>query len=272
MVPRAWCEWCAARCDGSWRQKMYLLEYCVSSLRRGHANLLCIVPSLMDASKASPLVSLGLGIYVGQTALESRSGLGPGGSGRFADDGTMDARARGDERDRRSRQTASCTRRFCHGSSARTTTHRSSRRETQSSRSRVRASPGLSSSWRHAFRRQLRAPRAERHGMGGRTLRSAQAGGCHRAVLAQHHYSRGGGSARALEQVLRPSCCSRCRRRRCSPAATRLGRKVTLIGTATSPSSSRSRGARCCCRRRRTGMAAGMAASRSGSTAGRRGL
>ena len=33
-----------------------LLELCVSSLRRGHANLLCIVPSLVDASRAGPKI------------------------------------------------------------------------------------------------------------------------------------------------------------------------------------------------------------------------
>ena len=32
---------CVKKCDS-------LLDMCVSSLRRGHANLLCIVPSLMD--------------------------------------------------------------------------------------------------------------------------------------------------------------------------------------------------------------------------------
>ena len=42
----------------------FLLELCVSSLRRGHANLLCIVPSLMDASKASPEAACDLALYV----------------------------------------------------------------------------------------------------------------------------------------------------------------------------------------------------------------
>jgi len=30
------------------KQKWYILDLCVSSLRRGHANLLCIVPILAD--------------------------------------------------------------------------------------------------------------------------------------------------------------------------------------------------------------------------------
>ena len=41
---------------GSMGAKSILLELCVSSLRRGHANLLCIVPSLVDASRAGPTV------------------------------------------------------------------------------------------------------------------------------------------------------------------------------------------------------------------------
>ena len=35
--------------NGKWNKKLFtLLDLCVSSLRRGHANLLCIVPILTD--------------------------------------------------------------------------------------------------------------------------------------------------------------------------------------------------------------------------------
>ena len=38
-----------ATCQPRWqKQKWYILDLCVSSLRRGHANLLCIVPILAD--------------------------------------------------------------------------------------------------------------------------------------------------------------------------------------------------------------------------------
>ena len=40
----------------SWQQQLFaLLDVCVSSLRRGHANLLCIAPILTDDPRREPL-------------------------------------------------------------------------------------------------------------------------------------------------------------------------------------------------------------------------
>ena len=41
-------RWLALRCK---KKLCTLLDLCVSSLRRGHANLLCIVPSLTDGPR-----------------------------------------------------------------------------------------------------------------------------------------------------------------------------------------------------------------------------
>ena len=38
-----------------------LLDLCVSSLRRGHANLLCVVPILMDDPRREPMKRRALG-------------------------------------------------------------------------------------------------------------------------------------------------------------------------------------------------------------------
>ena len=54
------CEKKIGKFVGSNQKKnvLLLLELCVSSLRRGHANLLCIVPILTDDPKVTRLVDI----------------------------------------------------------------------------------------------------------------------------------------------------------------------------------------------------------------------
>ena len=49
IAPRSpWARYCAQRARDLSKKLFTLLDLCVSSLRRGHANLLCIVPILTD--------------------------------------------------------------------------------------------------------------------------------------------------------------------------------------------------------------------------------